>query len=228
VPAPLETFLRAYTSGANVFTPEMLDHFGGKDALLSALKTFDPNAQAVDSELSGGEGGSGGMGTRFDFDISKAPKSQMGTLGLDLRNSNFGELKNPRAVVDDSAYGKVTNSRNVIKPSDPLWVHLAPLVVGALAPMAGAALAGTGIGGAAGMTAAATGSGLGGASGLPGWATNLIGKAPQFAQQVASGNFNPLSTVASLALGQGASALGINPYLAKTALSLGQLAARRR
>jgi len=228
VAAPLETFLRAYTSGANVFTPEMLDHFGGKDALLSALRTFDPNAQATVTDLGGGEGGSSGQGVRFDFDVSKAPTSKGGTLGLDLRNSNFGQLKNKNAVFADDNYGSVTNSRNVVKPTDPLWVKLAPLVVGALAPMAGAAMAGAGIGGAAGLTAGATGSGLTGASSLPSWLTSQLAKAPTYAGQIAGGNFNPVSMIANAALGQGAGMLGVDPGIAKTALTLGQLAARRR
>jgi len=226
--APLEDFLRAYTSGANIFTPEMLDHFGGQDALLSALRTFDPNAQATTTELGGGEGGGGGTGVRFDFDVSKAPTSKGGTLGLDLRNSNFGKLKDPNAVYSDDNYGSVTNSKNVVKPTDPLWVKLAPLLVSVAAPYAGGALAGMGIGGAAGMTAAATGSGLSGASSLPTWLTSQLAKAPSYAGQIANGQFNPINTLLNIGLGQGAGALGLNPSLAKAGLTLAQLARSRR
>lgn len=226
--APLEDFLRAYTSGANIFTPEMLDHFGGQDALLSALRTFDPNAQATTTELGGGEGGGGGTGVRFDFDVSKAPTSKGGTLGLDLRNSNFGKLKDPNAVYSDDNYGSVTNSKNVVKPTDPLWVKLAPLLVSVAAPYAGGALAGMGIGGAAGMTAAATGSGLSGASSLPTWLTSQLAKAPSYAGQIANGQFNPINTLLNIGLGQGAGMLGLNPSLAKAGLTLAQLARARR
>lgn len=227
MPAPLEDFLRAYTSGANVFTPEMLDHFGGEQNLLAALRTFDPNAKASITETSGGEGGGGTTGVRFDFDVSKAPKSKGGTLGLDLRNSNFGQLKNPNAVYDDSQYGKVTNSANVVKPKDPLWVHLAPLAVSLVAPMAGAALAGAGIGGA-GLTAAATGSGLTGAASLPSWATNLIGKAPNLARTIASGNFDPVSLLTQYGAGAAGNAMGVDPNIVKAGLTLGQLARTKR
>ena len=226
--APLEDFLRAYTSGANVFTPEMLDHFGGEQNLLSALRTFDPNAKASITETSGGEGGSGPMGVRFDFDVSKAPKSKGGTLGLDLRNSNFGQLKDPGAVYDDAAYGKVTNSANVVKPKDPLWVHLAPLLVSLAAPAAGAALAGAGIGGTAGLTAAATGSGLGGAANAPGWLTSLASKAPNLARTVANGKFDPLSLLMQYGAGPAGNALGVDPNVVKAGLTLGQLARTKR
>ena len=227
MPAPLSTLLSMMTSGANVFSPEQLQLYGGKDAILNTLRSIDPNASAVDTETSGGEGGSGPMGVRFDFDISKAPKSDGGTLGLDLRASNFGKLKNPNAVYDDKNYGSVTNSANVYKPTDPLWVHLAPILVSTLAPMAGAALAGAGIGGA-GLTAAATGSGLTGASSLPSWLTSQLAKAPSYAGQLANGNFNPVNALLSALTGQVGNMTGVDPRLIKTGMTLAQLARRGR
>ena len=160
MPAPLAKLLSAVTSGNNVLSPELVDHFGGREEILAALRSFDPNAMLTETETSGGEGGLGPMGLRLDFDVTKAPKSKMGTLGYDLRASNFGDLKNPHAVVDDENYGSVTNSANVKKPNDPLWVKLAPLLVSVAAPYAGGALAGMGIGGTAGASAnAGTGAG---------------------------------------------------------------------
>lgn len=210
MPAPLASLLDAVTSGAGVLSPELIKLFGGADSLLSALKTFDPNAKITETEQYGGEGGPGPMGYRLDYDVSKAPKSQGGTLGLDLRPSGFGKLKDPTAVYDDDNYGSVTNSANVYKPTDPLWTKLAPLAVSVFAPMAGAALAGAGIGGTAGLTAAATGSGLGGASNLPGWAAQALTKAPQTAGQIANGNFNPLSLVSTAA-----GAAGLDPNMTR-------------
>jgi len=231
VPAPLANLLSAVTSGAGVLSPELVDHFGGRDAILSALRSFDPNARLTETETSGGEGGLGPMGLRLDFDVTKAPKSKMGTLGYDLRASNFGELKNPHAVVDDANYGSVTNSANVKKPNDPLWVKLAPLLVSVAAPYAGGALAGMGIGGTAGLTAAATGSGLGGASSIPGWLASQVAKAPSYARGLANGG-DPLSMLLNAALGQGAGALsgalGLDPNVLKTGLTLGQLARTSR
>jgi hypothetical protein len=226
MPAPLASILQALQSGSSQFSQDQLDYYGGKDAILSALRSFDPNAQLTETDIGGGEGGSQGRGFRFDYDPSKAPKSKGGTLGLDLRASNFGQLKNPNAVYDDAAYGKVTNSANVIKAQDPLWVKLAPLLVSLAAPMAGGALAGMGIGGA-GLTAGVTGSGLGAASSLPSWATNLIGKAPNLARTLASGNFDPLALVAQYGGSAAGNALGVDPNVVKAGLSLGQLARKR-
>lgn len=214
-----------------MLSPELVDLYGGKDAILKALQSFDPDAKLTETETSGGEGGNGPMGVRLDFDVSKAPKSQGGTLGYDLRASNFGKLKDPSAVYDDANYGSVTNSANVFKPTDPLWTKLAPIAVSVLAPYAGAALAASGIGGMAGLTAAATGSGLGGASSLPSWLTSQIAKAPSYARSLANGG-NPLSMLTNAALGQGfnaaGNALGIDPSWLKNGYTLAQLASQQR
>ena len=229
--APLASILQALQSGNGVMSDEQLNHFGGRDAILSALHSFDPNAQLTQTETSGGEGGSGPMGWRMDYDVSKAPTSKGGTLGLDLRTSNFGKLKNPNAVYNDDQYGSVTNSANVFKPADPLWVKLAPLAVGALAPMAGAALAGAGIGGAAGLTAGVTGSGLGASSSLPSWLTSQLGKLPQYARSLASGG-DPMQMLINAAMGQGvgmaSNALGVDPGYLKAGMTLAQLSNQRR
>jgi hypothetical protein len=208
MPAPLASILQALQSGSSQFSQDQLDYYGGRDAILSALRSFDPNAQITETDIGGGEGGSQGRGFRFDYDPSKAPKSKGGTLG------------------HDAAYGKVTNSANVVKAQDPLWVKLAPLLVSIAAPMAGGALAGMGIGGA-GLTAAATGSGLGAASSLPAWATNLIGKAPNLARTLASGSFDPVSLLTQYGAGAAGNALGVDPNVVKAGLTLGQLARKR-
>lgn len=230
MPAPLATLLAAVTSGNNVLSPELVDLYGGKDAILKALQSFDPNARLTETEQYGGEGGSGPMGLRLDYDVTKAPKSEAGTLGYDLRGSGFGELKNPNAVYDDSNYGSVTNSANVKKPNDPLWVKLAPIAVGALAPMAGAALAGAGIGGAAGLTAGVTGSGLTGASSLPSWLTSQLAKVPSYAKQLSNGG-DPTQMLLAALTGQGmnaaGNAFGVDPGILKAGMTLAQLTRKR-
>jgi len=194
--------------------------------VLAALKSFDPNAHLTQTDA----GADGAAGVRLDYDPSKAPKSQGGTLGLDLRQSDFGKLRDPNAVYDDAQYGKVTNSANVQKPTDPLWTKLAPIAVGMVAPWAGAALAGAGIGGAAGLTAAATGSGLGGGASIPGWLASQIATAPSYARGLANGG-DPmqmlLSALASQGIGAAGSAAGINPNVLKAGMTLAQLTRKR-
>lgn len=220
MPAPLESFLRAITSGHNVLSREMLDHFGGDD-IIKALQAYDPDARLTETTMPGESNGQ--QGWRVDFDWSKLPQSKAGS-DWSINPSNLHDkVKNPGAVYDDPVYGSVTNSANFYKDADKLWTKLAPMAVGALAPMAGAALAGAGIGGAAGLTAGATGSGLTGVGSLPSWAVQLIGKAPSLAQSAHNGNYD---AILSALLGAGGNFAGINPNYIKAGLTLAQLAKR--
>lgn len=219
MPAPLETFLHLVTSGHNVLTPEMYQHFGG-DAILKELQKYDPNARFTET-LMGSEGSDTGM--RLDFDATLLPKSERGMAGFDLNPSNLHEnLRTNRPAGDDDVYGSVRNSSEFAPDQEALWTKLAPLVVSMGAPLAAGALAGAGIG-AAGMTAGVTGSGLGGASSIPSWAAKLIGQAPSLAKQQANGGLSLMSILPTLA-GYGGQAAGINPNVIKGALTLAQLA----
>lgn len=249
MPSPLEGFLHLATSGQGVFTNEMWQHAGG-DSLLETLRKYDPNASIEQADIGGGEGGGEGKGIKLNLDYSKLPSSKQGQVGYDLRPDNFSSLKNPNNKTADSEYGGVTNSANIIKPHDPLWTKLAPLVVSILAPAAGAALAAEGIGagasaaatygagaaaeagsqaaGTAGAygTSAVTGSGLTGVNsmGLPPWAVKLVGRAPYIARQIGSGTFDPLR----LAAQTGGDMLGINPNATGGALTLADMARQQR
>jgi len=221
----LVNFLHMATSGNSVLSPEMWQYYGGDD-LVKALQKYDPNAKVVTTSLGGGEGGDQGDGYRIDVDLSKLPKSSAGLAGFDLNPSNLHtNVINPNAVIDDPNYGSVTNSSNFYKEADPLWTKIAPLAVSMVAPMAGAALAGAGIGGAAGLTDAVTGAGLSGVNtaNLPQWATQLLTRAPQTASSIVHGSWNPLSLLPTV--GQ---AFGINPNITSGALTLANLARTQR
>lgn len=221
MPAPLETFLHAVTSGYNVLSQEMYDYYGG-DAILDALRKYDPDARFTETQMPGeGEG----VGYRLDFDASKLPASKGGMAGYDLNPSNLHDrTKDSSAVYDDPVYGSVTNSANFYKDADATWTKLAPIAVGMLAPMAGAALAGAGIGGTAGLTAGVTGSGLGGAGTIPAWAAKLIAKAPQLAGQIDNGQWqNALQSI----LMSGGTAAGLPMNTIKAGITLAQLAKGR-
>lgn len=233
MPAPLENFLHLVTSGNVALTPEMYQHFGG-DAILAALQKYDPNARFNDVKMGSQEGGEGEwMGKQLAFDASKLPTSKGGMAGYDLNPSNLHEnVMNKGGVYEDDAYGSVTNSANFAPDKVKLWTKIAPLLVTMGAPMAGGALAGMGIGGAAGLTAGVTGSGLGGAASIPSWAAKIVGQAPSLAKSYGQGGENALlSSILNMALGMGGGALGsaagINPNLVKGALTLGQLARKR-
>lgn len=220
MPAPLETFLHAVTSGHNVLSQEMYDHFGG-DAILEALRKYDPDARFTETRMGGDDDR---IGYRLDFDWSKLPETKAGK-GWSLNPSNLHDhVKNPNAVYDDPVYGSVTNSANFYKDADATWTKLAPIAVGMLAPMAGAALAGAGIGGTAGLTAGVTGSGLGGAGTIPAWAAKLIAKAPQLAGQIDNGQWqNALQSI----LMSGGTAAGLPMNTIKAGITLAQLAKGR-
>lgn len=217
--APLSGLLNYLQSGYGTLSPEMYQHFGGDD-ILTQVQKFDPNAHWTDDD----------GGKRLDYDPSKLPKAN-GLEAYTLKPGNWGEKGTARgAAFDDANYGNVIDSKYVNMKNDPLWTKIAPLLVSIAAPAAGAALAGMGIGGTAGLTAAATGSGLGGGSSLPSWLTSQLAKAPTYAGQVANGG-DPRSMLMNAALGQGVgmagNALGIDPSTLKTALTLGQLARKR-
>jgi hypothetical protein len=228
VPAPLEMFLRAATSGHGTITPELWQHFGG-DQIVEQLKKYDPNVSVIEEDIGGGEAGSSGKGFRINVDMTKLPRSKKGTPGLDLRASNF--LPDERVLpgseaYHDEVYGDVRNSKEFSKAKPSWWEIAAPIAVSMVAPMAGAALAAGGIGGAAGMTAAATGSGLTGINSmnLPQWLIQAMAKAPQTAGQISKGNFDPLGML----LSAGGSALGVDPNLMRGGSTLAQLAMRGR
>lgn len=222
MPAPLETFLHAVTSGHNVLSQEMFDHFGG-EAMLDALRKYDPEARFTETQM---PGENNGTGYRLDFDWSKLPESKAGK-GVALNPANLHDnVKNKAAVYDDPVYGKVTNSANFYKDADAEWTKYAPLAVSVLAPMAGAALAGAGIGGAAGLTAGVTGSGLGGAATIPKWAATLVSKAPQYAGQLANGNLDATALLKTLA-SYGATAAGAPSWAVSGGSTLASLLKNR-
>lgn len=189
LPADLRAWLMQYYSGYNVLPQEMYDLYGGDD-VLAQLQKFDPNARWTQTAQYGGEGGEGPMGYRLDFDPSKLPT--VGGPGGDRTIFETGfrpvfdndVLRNAEMVYDDPYYGRVTPYQNVQQERDPWWTIAAPIAVSLLAPYAGAALAGAGIGGSAGLTAAATGSGLSAASSSAPWWTQIVKRAPQIAEGV--------------------------------------------
>lgn len=221
MPAPLEGLLKYLASGYQnqAADDSTINAFGGDD-MLKAAQQYDPNAhwQTV-------AGGDNGNGRSLVVDIEKLPASQGGKAGYDLRASNHAtKLKDPSKVYEDDVYGSVTNSKNFYKEQDAAWTKIAPLLVTMVAPMAGAALAGAGIGGAAGLTAGVTGSGLSGASStLPSWLTSQMSKLPQTAQAVNEGRWNPMSL-----LGSAGQAFGINPNLVSGGVTLANMVKGRR
>ena len=146
MPAPLEMFLRAVTSGNTTFSPEMYAHFGGDD-ILTQVQKYDPNAKWVDSEIGGGEGGAQGMGKRLDFDITKLPTSKKGTAGYDLRPANLLTAKPGSVAAQDDVYGSVRNSSEMYAKAG-LLEQMAPYIAAMIAaggPALGGALAGMGL-----------------------------------------------------------------------------------
>jgi hypothetical protein len=223
--ASLETFLRMYHSGQGTLSPEMFQHFGGED-LLKQVQQFDPSAQWSDADMGGGEGGSQGMGKRLDFDITKMPTPKHSDV-LNLRPANYGSkgLHNDKYQWADENYGQVTESKNIKREVSGIEKY-APLIAAAISmggPALGAALAGAGIGGAAGLTAGVTGSGLTGvnAFNLPNWLVQQMAKLPQTAGKISQGKFDFTSL-----LPMAGSAAGLDPNLMRGAQTLSQLARR--
>lgn len=215
MPAPLETFLHAYRSGNTVFSPEMYAHFGGED-LLNTLRKYDPNATWTEQDLGGGEGGSQGKGYRLDFDITKMPGSKLPngrTHELFGLAPAQGRMLNDKYQWGDDLYGQVTDSRNLRKDAPAWWELVAPLAVSVLAPAAGAALMGSGIGLGVGGTSAVTGAaaglgagqipgalGAGSSLGLSDRVLQLLGRSPSLGRQLANGGRPSLASSLPLLL----------------------------
>lgn len=179
----LQEFLRYYQSGQSALTPEMYQHFGG-DALLQAVRGYDPNATWVD-DMVGGGGEGGGAGTaarRLNFDITRMPQSGSGIDLLNMRNVLDGtDLRNPNYVYNDPIYGRITHGANInhkVEGLERAMPYLAALIsMGA--PIGAAALAAGGVGLAgAGATSMVTGGAAGlGAANIPGAAAAAAGGA---------------------------------------------------
>jgi hypothetical protein len=207
----LQSFLDYFRSGydGNSMTQEVYDAYKGDD-MLNLLKEFDPDASWSynDNTTGGGEGGPSGQGAYvLNYNASKLPKSKYGSF-LDVKPVKEGtEVYDDKYTYDDENYGKVTHYKNVKKPKDPMWTKLAPLVVGMGGPMVGAALAGAGIGGAAGLTSAVTGSGMSGAAGgaLGKGISGAVKALPGAGRSIAGGDWRGL---AGSAAGMGLGMLG--------------------
>ena len=211
--ATLRNWLLMDRSGLGTLSPEMYAAYGGDD-ILAQMQKYDPNARWVPTAMNeaGNEAGtpSGVTGFRLDFDPNKLPAVGGPGGGKSLYETGLvpvydnSELYNPAMVYDDPYYGRMTVARNVVKGREPWWTYAAPIAVSLLAPYAGAALAGAGIG-AAGGTAAVTGAaaGLGAGNiamgGPTSWWSTLLKKTPNVARQVGEGNFNPTALAASTA-----------------------------
>ncbi len=208
MPGNLQAFLNQYHSGHGTMTQEMYDHFGGDD-ILAQLKKYDPNVSVTETSISGGEGGEGAAGKKIDFDVSKLPTPKG---GLDLLNMRAAEglrdkgsgdhhyLRDPSAVYEDDAYGKITHASNVGKTQDFLDKYgpvIGPLLVSVVAPMAAPAMfaamsggaLGAGAGGLAagftsGVTSGAAGLGAGATPGALGAGTFTMADAPSWMQKL--------------------------------------------
>jgi hypothetical protein len=193
-----------------------------KARMLAAVQKYDPTAMWQDGE----------DGARMVFDGTKLPTTEHGQAYTHIRAMDKGNdaLINKGGQWDDSVYGGVTDSRNVKKQKPVWWETVAPMLVGMGGPALGAALAGAGIGGAAGLTSAVTsgaaGVGSGAATQLPAWATQLISKAPQYARQFDNGQGFNLSSLFGAALGAGGNALGLPSGVTSAGTTLARLAGR--
>lgn len=197
----LDTFIQYRSQGSPGRIPT------DNEKALEQVRAYDPDARFVD-EANGGEGGSGS--TRYlMYDESKLPafKGDLNqAVNAGKHNTNTDLIKDKSKVIVDDVYGEWTSHDNMRKEKDPLWTVLAPIAVGALAPMAGAAfLASTGIGLGAAGTAAVTGGAAGLAAGniatggTASFLSNLASKAPQLARS--KGNTNSLISAAAGAAG---------------------------
>ncbi len=231
--APLADFLSAVTTGNNVLTPEMYAYFGG-DNILSELRKYDPEARFTDIDNSGNDSGAY-SGKRLDFDWNKLPKSKAGS-DFSINPSNLHDtVLNPGAVYDDPVYGKVTNSGNFAPDKKTALETYGPLVMAAITMGAGALGAAPAMAGVAGGTAGVTGGAAGLAAGniatggAGSFLTTLLSKSPQLAKQLtqSGGNFNIMSLLPLLAQYAGG-AVGIDPNITKTGMTLAQLANQRK
>lgn len=217
IPAPLANFLMQYESGYPVLPQEIYDLYGG-DAILEAMRRFDPNAQWSRQDLYGGEGGGAGQGYRLDYDRSKLPAGA-GPGWMSPVNMNPDRLRNGEMKYYDPNYGWVTDPRNVYHKSEGIekWAPAIAALISMGGPALGAAAAGAGIGAGVGGTSAVTGSAAGlvpaniPAAGASSWWTNLLGKAPRTVGPLLSGapsapTLNPRPVVPAGAVSPGAPA----------------------
>ena len=135
--------------GRGVLSPELVGPLAGATRSRPRCARSIRNARLTETETSGGEGGLGPMGCASTFRRHQAPKSAMGTLGYDLRASNFGELKNPHAGGRRQLRQRHQQRERQEAERPAVGEAFAPLLVGVAAPYAGGALAGMGIGGTA-------------------------------------------------------------------------------
>lgn len=197
IPAPLAMWLRSYMMGGQSTIPQELYDLYGGDAILEAIRKYDPNAAWSTQDMYGGEGGtSAQQGHRLDFDSRTLPQAA-GPLGWMYPTNESGErLFNPEMKYYDPIYGWVTDPRNVNHGNNEGLHKWAPYIAAAISmggPALGAALASAGIGAGVGGTAAVTGgaAGLNAANiaggGTPTWWSNLLGKAPRTGGSIISG-----------------------------------------
>lgn len=206
----LQDLLRLSNYHGGVFDDEQYKARG--QAMLDAVRKYDPTASWVDHQ-SGGEGGSNHDGFQLQYDYSKLPKNAYGNPGtfgvMPYLNKDYGNLFNPADIKDDINYGKIVNSKNLIKGGDPAWTKYAPLLVAALATAGtalGAAPAMAGVaGGTAGVTGGAAGLAAGNIAGTA--ATGAFGGAissgvkalPNTAMSLMNHQFNPLGLASTAA-----------------------------
>lgn len=222
MPAPnttpdLSGFLRFYRSGQwSDLDQSQYDYWGGDD-ILKALQKYDPDARwdyGVDDN---------GVKTNYNlkYDQSKLPGNKFGDfLNMKPIYTDHNELYDPKLQYKDENWGQITHTRNVKKPTDPLWTKVAPLVPGIVAPWAAGLLAASGVG-AAGLASSVTGSGLAGGAGS-GWGSSLVRGLPGIGRSIASGDWSNLGqTAAGVAGGaMGVPQLGTAVNLAKTGYNL--------
>jgi hypothetical protein len=167
IPAPLAGWNRADQSGMNRLPDWAYTNYGG-DAILEAIRKYDPNAQWSSGSMYGGEAGdSAEQGRRLDYDPRLLPAA-VGNLGW-MRPTSIldDQLRNAGMKYYDPMYGWVTDPRNGPKNHTSWWEYAAPLAISLLAPYAAPAIAGAmGVPAAAagftsGVTAGAAGLGAG-------------------------------------------------------------------
>lgn len=142
----------------------LLDSFSGgavsDPRLLALLQKYDPNAGFSDS-WANSEGNT--RGGEYSYDVSKLPKSKYGdfqqlhtsyTSAYDTNGKIRKDLLDPRKVIVDPVYGRITSRSNIRDQKPGLIDILGPLAVGGVAGWANpGALANLGWGAKAAMAA---------------------------------------------------------------------------
>lgn len=195
--------------------------------LLAMMQQHDPNARWLET------GTNDGYGYRLDYDPSKLPQNAVngnrGVFGTVPVYDDRSHYHNASAFKQDDNYGEITDSRNYKPPTDWLDKYgpmLGPALVSMVAPMAGAALFGAGIGGGtSAITGAAAGLGAGNIAtgGTANWLTSLARRAPQLARSVANGDRNALI---SALINSGTQGLGLPSWSGTAINTLGSIARR--